>query len=116
VRTASIPGRLTVGPLSSRRLLALAADGTLVEQMRRGNEAAFAVAFERHARGLLSVCRHMFGSPEEAEDAVQHTLASAFRHLQRRGERAIALKPWLYTIARNRLPIDAAVAARADRI
>jgi RNA polymerase sigma factor (sigma-70 family) len=102
VGTASIPARLAVGPLSSRRVLALAADDTLVEQMRGGNEAAFTVAFERHARGLLSFCRHMVGSPEEAEDAVQHTFVSAFRHLQRPGEREIALKPWLYAIARNR--------------
>ncbi len=39
---------------------------------------------------------------EEAEDAVQHTFAAAFNDLQRGGERQIALKPWLYTIARNR--------------
>ena len=44
----------------------------------------------------------MLGSREEAEDAVQHTFAAAFNDLQRRGERQIALKPWLYTIARNR--------------
>jgi RNA polymerase sigma factor (sigma-70 family) len=102
VRTASIPRRLTVGPLSSRRLLALASDDTLVEQMRRGNEAAFTVTFERHAAGLLSFCRHMVRSPEEAEDAVQHTFVSAFSHLKRHGERDIALKPWLYAVARNR--------------
>jgi RNA polymerase sigma factor (sigma-70 family) len=70
--------------------------------MRRGNETAFTVAFERHAGGLLSFCRHMVGSLEEAEDAVQHTFVAAFRHLQRRGKREIALKPWLYAIARNR--------------
>ena len=44
----------------------------------------------------------MLGSREEAEDAVQHTFAAAYRDLQRRGERDIALKAWLYTIARNR--------------
>ena len=44
----------------------------------------------------------MLGSREEAEDAVQHTFAAAYRDLQRDGERQIALKPWLYTIARNR--------------
>jgi RNA polymerase sigma factor (sigma-70 family) len=70
--------------------------------MWRGNEAAFTVAFERHAAGLLGFCRHMVGSPEEAEDAVQHTFVAAFRHLRRRGERHLALKPWLYAIARNR--------------
>ena len=44
----------------------------------------------------------MLGSREEAEDVVQHTFAAAYRDLQRSGERSIALKAWLYTIARNR--------------
>jgi RNA polymerase sigma factor (sigma-70 family) len=44
----------------------------------------------------------MLGSHDEAEDAVQHTFAAAFRDLQRRQDRELALKPWLYAIARNR--------------
>jgi RNA polymerase sigma factor (sigma-70 family) len=88
--------------LRSKRLLALAGDQRLVEQIRRGNELAFEVAFERHGVGILAFCRHMLGSREEAEDAVQHTFAAAFRDLQRGGDREIALKAWLYTIARNR--------------
>jgi DNA-directed RNA polymerase specialized sigma24 family protein len=96
--TARPPAR-TFG---SKRLLALAGDDRLVEQIRRGNERAFEVAFERHGGGILGFCRHMLGSLEEAEDAVQHTFAAAFSDLQRGRERRIALKPWLYTIARNR--------------
>jgi RNA polymerase sigma factor (sigma-70 family) len=88
-------------PLRSRRLLRLAGDERLVAQIRRGNEAAFEVVFERYGQGILGFCRHMLGSPEEAEDAVQHTFAAAYRDLQR-GEREIALKAWLFTIARNR--------------
>jgi RNA polymerase sigma factor (sigma-70 family) len=86
----------------SRRLLRLATDERLVQQIRRGSEAAFEVAFERHAPAILGYCRHMLGSPEEAEDAVQHTFAAAYGDLQRGGEREIALKPWLFAIARNR--------------
>jgi RNA polymerase sigma factor (sigma-70 family) len=89
-------------PLRSKRLLALAGDDRLVEQIRRGNEIAFEVAFERHGAGILAFCRHMLGSREEAEDVVQHTFAAAYGDLQRGQERRIALKPWLYTIARNR--------------
>jgi RNA polymerase sigma factor (sigma-70 family) len=87
--------------LRSRRLLRLAGDDRLVAQIRRGNDAAFEVVFERHGPAILGFCRHMLGSPEEAEDAVQHTFAAAYRDLQR-DEREIALKPWLFTIARNR--------------
>src|ERR687896_2341764 len=101
MRTASIPARAPAAPLRSRRLLALAGDGRLVEQVRRGNEAAFEVIFERHSAAILAFCRHMLGSREEAEDVVQHTFAAAFRDLQRDGDRPLALKPWLYSIARN---------------
>jgi RNA polymerase sigma factor (sigma-70 family) len=102
VRTAAIPAPVALAPLRSKRILVLASDDTLVEQIRRGNEAAFSVVFERYATGLLRFCRHMVGSPEEAEDAVQHTFTAAFRDLARPGEREVALKPWLYAVARNR--------------
>jgi len=102
MRAASIPARAPAAPLRSRRLLALAGDGRLVEQVRRGNEAAFEVIFERHAPAILAFCRHMLGTREEAEDAVQHTFAAAYRDLQRGGDREISLKPWLFAIARNR--------------
>ena len=93
---------LPVGVLGSRRLLALAGDDALVEQMRRGNEAAYEVAFDRYGAQILGFCRHMLGSTEEAEDAAQHTFAAAFRDLGLNVERSVALKPWLYAIARNR--------------
>jgi hypothetical protein len=80
---AAIPANAALaGPRRSRRRLALASDERLVEQIRRGDDAAFEVVFERHTPGILSFCRHMLGSPDEAEDAVQHTFASAFRHLR----------------------------------
>ena len=43
----------------------------------------------------------MLGSREEAEDAVQHTFIAAYQSLLA-DERQIALKAWLYTVARNR--------------
>src|SRR5829696_5640340 len=96
--TTRMPGRR----FGSKRLLALAGDERIVEQIRRGIELAFEIAFERHGAGILAFCRHMLGSREEAEDAVQHTFAAAFRDLERDSDRKIALRPWLYTIARNR--------------
>ena len=98
----ALTARMPVRTLRSKRLLALAGDDRLVEQIRRGNEVAFEVVFERHGGPILGFCRHMLGSPEEAEDAVQHTFAAAFQDLQRGAKRQITLKPWLYTIARNR--------------
>jgi RNA polymerase sigma factor (sigma-70 family) len=101
MRTVTVTAGRQAGPHLPKRLLALAGDDRLVEQIRRGNEAAFAVAFERHSGPILSFCRHMLGSREEAEDAVQQTFAAAYSNLVE-GERDIRLKPWLYAIARNR--------------
>jgi RNA polymerase sigma factor (sigma-70 family) len=83
------------------RLLRLASDERLVDALRGGSEAAFEVLYTRHHRGVLSFCRHMLGSVEEAEDAVQHTFLAAYRDLLRSGK-PVQLRPWLYTIARNR--------------
>src|SRR3954451_8011594 len=85
----------------SRPLLAPLGDDRLVEQVRRGNDEAFEVIFDRHHRGFLSFCRHMLASVEEAEDAVQHTFIQAYDSI-RRSSRELKLKAWLYAIARNR--------------
>jgi RNA polymerase sigma factor (sigma-70 family) len=83
------------------RLLRLASDERLVEGVRAGSEPAFEALFDRYHRGVLGFCRHMLGSVEEAEDAVQHTFLSAYRELSRSDSRVV-FRPWLYTIARNR--------------
>src|SRR5918912_148363 len=85
----------------SRRVLGSLSDERLVAQARRGNESAFEAIYDRHHRGILAFCRHMLGSQEEAEDAVQHTFLSAYPELFE-GRRELHLKAWLYTIARNR--------------
>src|SRR2546423_14852231 len=100
--TSLAPARRRQLPaLRSRRLLALLDDDRLAREVARGSEAAFEVVYDRHHRGLLAFCRHLLGSREEAEDALQQTFASAYDHLMRTGAE-VRLKPWLYTIARNR--------------
>ncbi|MBA2630363.1 MAG: sigma-70 family RNA polymerase sigma factor [Thermoleophilaceae bacterium] len=84
-----------------RRLLALASDDRLAEWVKRGNETALEVVYQRHGRAILAFCRHMLGSREEAEEVVQHVFTAAWSDLQR-NERPVHLKPWLYTVARNR--------------
>jgi RNA polymerase sigma factor (sigma-70 family) len=84
----------------SRYLLRLAPDDKLVDRIRGGSEQAFTVLYERHHRGILSFCRHMLGSREEAEDAVQQSFANAYRSMLG-SDKEINLKPWLYRIARN---------------
>jgi RNA polymerase sigma factor (sigma-70 family) len=83
------------------RLLRAAPDERLVAALRRGDEKAFEAIYDRHHRALLGFCRHMLGSHEEAEDALQRVFVAAHRHLSD-GTAHVNLKPWLYTIARNR--------------
>ncbi|HEU4655891.1 MAG TPA: sigma-70 family RNA polymerase sigma factor [Capillimicrobium sp.] len=85
-------GARLFGPYSDRRLVA---------RVRAGDEAAFERIFDRYAPGLVSFCRHMLGSLEEAEDAVQHVFVAAHRSMLA-SDRELHLRAWLYTIARNR--------------
>src|SRR5437870_11281975 len=95
------PRRRPAPALRSRRFLALLDDDRLAREVAKGNEAAFEVIYDRHHRGLLSFCRHLLGSREEAEDALQQTFVSAYEHLVV-ADGKVRLKPWLYTIAHNR--------------
>ena len=98
-------------------------DEQLVARLRAGDDAAFEAIYDRYARGVLAFCVHMLRSREAAEDVLQLTFVSAFRAL-RGGESDISLRPWLYTIARNRcvselrarrdLDIDALATDRAS--
>ena len=89
------------GALRSPDRLRTSGDAELVRLVRLGHEPAFEQIYDRHHRGILSFCRHMLGSRDEAEDALQHTFIAAYRDL-RGSDKPIHLKAWLYTIARNR--------------
>ena len=92
---AGLRGGIDRGPILGE------SDERLLARLRAGDDAAFEAIYDRYARGVLSFCVHMLGSREAAEDALQLTFVSALRAL-RGGESNIALRPWLYTIARNR--------------
>ncbi|HMJ94679.1 MAG TPA: sigma-70 family RNA polymerase sigma factor [Thermoleophilaceae bacterium] len=76
-------------------------DARLVEAVRAGEPRAFELLYERHHGPILSFCRHLTGRLEDAEDAVQHTFLSAYREVTG-SDAELDLKPWLYTVARNR--------------
>jgi len=82
-------------------LLRLQSDERLIALTRRGQHAAFEVLCARYQSRLLSFCRHMLASREDAEDVLQEVFAAAFNAVLA-DERAINVRPWLYRIARNR--------------
>jgi RNA polymerase sigma factor (sigma-70 family) len=82
-------------------LLRLQSDERLIALTRRGQHAAFEALCSRYQSRLLSFCRHMLGSREDAEDVLQEVFAAAFNAVLA-DEREINVRPWLYRIARNR--------------
>ncbi|MEA2209777.1 MAG: hypothetical protein QOF54_2254, partial [Solirubrobacteraceae bacterium] len=82
-------------------LLRLQSDERLIALTRRGQHAAFEVLCSRYQSRLLSFCRHMLSSREDAEDVLQEVFAAAFNAVLA-DEREINVRPWLYRIARNR--------------
>src|SRR5436190_24350488 len=82
-------------------LLRLQTDERLIALTRRGHHAAFEVLCSRYQSRLLSFCRHMLNSKEDAEDVLQEVFTAAFNAVLA-DERPINVRPWLYRIARNR--------------
>ncbi len=82
-------------------LLRLQSDERLIAMTRRGQHAAFEALCARYQSRLLSFCRHMLNSREDAEDVLQEVFAAAFNAVLA-DEREINVRPWLYRIARNR--------------
>lgn len=75
-------------------------DDELAVEAARGEDKAFALLFERLQDPLYRYSMSILGNPEEARDALQNTMLKAYRAL--RGEtREIAVRPWMYRIARN---------------
>jgi RNA polymerase sigma-70 factor (TIGR02960 family) len=72
----------------------------LISRARAGDGDAFRELTEPHRRELLVHCYRMLGSLQDAEDALQETLLSAWKGLGGFEGRA-SLRTWLYRIATN---------------
>jgi RNA polymerase sigma factor (sigma-70 family) len=84
-------------PAGFNRLLS---DERLARRAVGGDERAFAAIFRRYHQSLYRYCLAIVGNPEDAQDALQNTMAKVLRALPGE-EREIELKPWLYRIAHN---------------
>src|SRR5690349_11417810 len=75
-------------------------DSRLVALVREGSDRAFEEIVRRYRRRLVAYAAAIVG-PDRAEDVVQESLVRALAAIRRR-DAQISLRPWLYTIVRNR--------------
>lgn len=75
-------------------------DRELVQSVRAGDGRAFELVYERYQRRIGAYVHGMVRDHGRAEDVTQEVFISALRRL-RSSEQPIALRPWLYEIARN---------------
>src|SRR5688500_6339378 len=89
-------------------------DDQLVLRFRNGDDAAFSEIHRRFRAALTAFARRMLhGSGHDADDVVQDAFIRAYRGL-RATDRAMALRPWLYMIVRNRALDELRAPRRAD--
>jgi RNA polymerase sigma-70 factor, ECF subfamily len=75
-------------------------EADLLDALRSGREEAFETLVRNHTGRMLSVCRRILRSDEEAKDAVQEAFVSAFRAIHS-FEGGSQLGTWLHRIAVN---------------
>ena len=90
---------ISLTPRTGMRLLPRG-DARLAKLAAAGDERAFAAIYDRYHQELYRYCFAILGDADDAQDALQGTMASALRALP--GEsRPIELRPWLYRVAHN---------------
>ncbi len=84
----------------SAHLTSRLGDDRVARHAAAGDRRAFEEIYRRYRQPLYRFCLAMVGNTSDAQDALQNTMVKVLRALP--GEdRQIALKPWLYRIARN---------------
>jgi RNA polymerase sigma factor (sigma-70 family) len=75
-------------------------DDALARRIAEGDEAAFAILYQRYRTRIERYCRSIVRHDEDALDAAQNTLVKALVAI-RAGRQAPTVVPWLFHIARN---------------
>jgi len=95
VRPRGHKGQVGAGGIEQR------SDGALLRAARLGDTDAFGAVVERHGPGMRRYARFILGDEEDAADATQEALVSAWRGLATfRGESS--LRTWLFTLVSRR--------------
>lgn len=73
-----------------------------IERCLRGEQAAFAVLYDRYAPSLYRLAYSVLLVEQDAEDVLQESMVYAFRNLDRYDPQRGAFRTWLYTITLSR--------------
>ncbi len=84
-------------------------EATLVRQAIAGEEGALEMLFAQHSRALFQTALRLLGNPEDAEDALQEAMLSAYRNLPRFEGRS-QFSTWM-----TRIVINAALMRRRSK-
>ena len=90
----------TLGSLHTQPTTSCHQEEELIRKALRGNQKALDQLFGRYSRALYPTALKLMGNPEDAEDALQDGLLSAFRNL-RRFEGRSQFSTWLTRIVIN---------------
>jgi RNA polymerase sigma-70 factor, ECF subfamily len=82
------------------------ADEDLMQLVRKGDNAAFEVVYDRHSTAAYSLAYRMVGSRNSAEDVVQEAFLSLWRSGARYDRARGSVRTWVLGIVHNRA-IDA---------
>ena len=77
-------------------------DGALLQRIAAGDEHALGALYDRWSPLVFSLCVHVLGDEDEAEEAVEETFWQAWRQAARYDTTRGAVSTWLTTIARSR--------------
>ena len=80
----------------------MADDGELLEQIRRGDTAAFDLFYSENAPRLLRFLRQLIGTPQAAEDVTHETFLQLWRRPNGFRPESGSLRAYLFGIARKR--------------
>ena len=76
------------------------ADSDLIAAVRRGDDRAFEVLYQRYQQRIHAYVLGMVKDSGRAEDVTQEVFVSALRRM-RATDQPLTFKPWLYQIAKN---------------
>jgi RNA polymerase sigma-70 factor, ECF subfamily len=89
-------------------------DVALVSAMARGDSAALALLYDRHAGSMLALAQRIVGRGAEAEDVIHDVFLEAWRHSADYDEARGTVKSWLLLRTRSR-SLDVQKSARVSK-